>query len=168
MIKAVTKLFIDAFIHPIFTLFVAAIFKIAVFFHEVNVFVNHIPDLLHSQVIKTGVSQYFGNPSGFRRRKQMQCITELSGSQLGTFQIISIGLIDNDTIRHLHNTTLNPLQFIARTGQLNQQEEINHRVNSRFALSHSYGLHKNLIESGSFTKNNRLTCFTCHSSQRTG
>ena len=168
MIKAVTKLFIDAFIHPIFTLLVAAIFKIAVFFHEVNVFVNHIPDLLHSQVIKTGVSQYFGNPSGFRCRKQMQCITELSGSQLGTFQIISIGLIDNDTIRHLHNTTLNPLQFIARTGQLNQQEEINHRVNSRFALSHSYGLHKNLIESGSFTKNNRLTCFACHSSQRTG
>ena len=53
----------------------------------------------------------------------MQCITELSGSQLGTFQIISIGLIDNDTIRHLHNTTLNPLQFIARTGQLNQQEK---------------------------------------------
>ena len=97
----------------------------------------------------------------------MQCITELSGSQLGTFQIISIGLIDNDTIRHLHNTTLNPLQFIARTGQLNQQEKINHRVNSRFALSHSNGFYKDFIKSGSLTKHNRFTGLPGNSSQRT-
>ena len=54
----------------------------------------------------------------------MQRITELTGSQLGRFQIISVGFVDDNTVRHLHDSSFDALQFISRTCQLNQQEEI--------------------------------------------
>ena len=95
----------------------------------------------------------------------MQRITELSGSQLGTFQIISVGFINHNTVRHLHNATLDTLQFISCSCQLNQQEEIDHRMDNCLALSHSHGLHKDFIESGRLAKNNRFTRLTCYSSQ---
>ena len=97
----------------------------------------------------------------------MQRITELTGSQLGRFQIISVGFVDDNTVRHLHDSSFDALQFISRTCQLNQQEEIHHRMNSRFALSHSDGFHKDFIESGSLTEHNRFTGLPGNSSQRT-
>ena len=117
MIKAVTKLFIDAFIHPIFTLLVAAIFKIAVFLSQSQCIRKSYPrPPFTPQVIKNRSKSILWESIRIQAQEtDAMRITELSGSQLGTFQIISIGLIDNDTIRHLHNTTLNPLQFIART-----------------------------------------------------
>lgn len=56
----------------------------------------------------------------------MQRITKLSSSQLGTFQIISVRLVDNDAVCHFHNTTLDTLQFVARTGKLDKQEKVHH------------------------------------------
>lgn len=53
----------------------------------------------------------------------MQRITKLSSSQLGTFQIISVRLVDNDAVCHFHNTALDTLQFVARTGKLDKQEK---------------------------------------------
>lgn len=97
----------------------------------------------------------------------MQSVTKLSSSQFCTFQIIPVGLVDHNAVGHFHNTALNALQLVSCTCQLNQQEEIYHRMNSRFTLSHPDGFHKNLIESGSLAEYNRLTRFACHSSQRT-
>lgn len=95
----------------------------------------------------------------------MQRIAELTGSQLGRFQIISVGFVDHNTVRHFHDSAFDSLQFISRTCELNQQEEIHHRMNRRFALSYSNGFHKDFIESGSFAKHNGFTGLPCNSSQ---
>ena len=63
---------------------------------------------------------------GMVSRKKMQRITKLSSSQLGTFQIISVRLVDNDAVCHFHNTALDTLQFVARTGKLDKQEKVHH------------------------------------------
>ena len=53
----------------------------------------------------------------------MQCITEMSSSQLRLLDVITISLVDDDTVCHLHYTTLDTLQFISCSGKLYQQEE---------------------------------------------
>ena len=126
MIETVTELFINGFVHPIFALLVAAIFKVTVLFHKIDIFVDHIPYFLYPEVVKAGIGQYLRRPAALRSREKMQRITELSGGQLGTFQIISIRLVDDDTVRHLHNAALDALQLIARTGKLDKQEEVHH------------------------------------------
>ena len=88
--------------------------------------------------------------------------------QIGLVDIVSVRFIDDDTIGHLHNPALDTLKFIPRTGQLDQQEEVHHRMNSSFALSHSYRLYKDRVESGRFTQHDGLTRLACHATQRTG
>ena len=126
MIETVTKLFVNGFVHPIFTLLVTAVFKIAVIFHEVYILIYHIPYFLYSKIVEAGIGQDLRCPAALRSRKKVQCITELGSSQLGTFQIIPIRLVDDDTVRHLHDAALDALQLVARTGKLDKQEEIHH------------------------------------------
>ena len=42
----------------------------------------------------------------------MQSIAELRCGQFSTLQVITICLIDNNTVRHFHDTTLDALQFL--------------------------------------------------------
>jgi len=50
----------------------------------------------------------------------MQSVPELSGGEIRLIDIVSIRFIDNNTIRHFHDTSLDTLQFIAGTGKLDQ------------------------------------------------
>ena len=95
----------------------------------------------------------------------MKRIAEMSGGHLGTFDIISVGFVDDDPVGHLHNPSLDALQLIARTGQLDKQEEIDHRMYGRFALSHTDRLDEDGIESGRFAENNRFARLTGYSAQ---
>lgn len=47
----------------------------------------------------------------------------MTGSQFCFLNIAAVSFIDNDSIRHFHDTSLNPLQFITSTGQLDQQKK---------------------------------------------
>ena len=40
----------------------------------------------------------------------------MTGSQFCFLNIAAVGFIDNNSIRHFHDTSLNPLQFITSTG----------------------------------------------------
>ena len=167
MIKTIAKLLINTFIHPVFTLLIASILKVSVRFHKVDVFINHIPYLFHTYIIETGIRQDLWCPARVGSRKKMQSIAELGGSQVRFVYIISVSFVDNNAVRHFHDTALNTLKFITCACQLNQQEEIYHRVHSRFTLPHSHCLYKNLIETGGFTKNDRFTGFSRYTTQRT-
>lgn len=96
----------------------------------------------------------------------MEGIAELSGCQTGAFDVVAIGFVDDNAIGHLHDTTLDALQLVTRTCQLDEQEEINHRMDGRLALSYAHGLDKNLVIAGSFAKDNGFARLACHSSQR--
>ena len=78
----------------------------------------------------------------------MKRIAEVAGCQLRLLDVTTIRFVDYDAIRHFHDTTLDALKLIAGASQLDEQEKIDHGVNSGFALSYPYGFHKNLIESG--------------------
>ena len=115
MIKTIAKLLINTFIHPVFTLLIASILKVSVRLHKVDVFINHIPYLFHTYVIETGIRQDLWRPARIGSREKMQSIAELGCSQLGFVYIASIGFVDNNAVRHLHDTTLNALKFITCT-----------------------------------------------------
>ena len=78
----------------------------------------------------------------------MQGVPELSGGEIRLIDIVSIRFIDNNTVRHFHDTSLDTLQLISGTGQLNQQEEVHHRMYGRLALSDTHGLYEYGIETG--------------------
>ena len=54
----------------------------------------------------------------------MKGIAELRSREVAFIHIITVAFVNHDTIGHLHDTTLNPLQFISRSRQLDKQEEM--------------------------------------------
>ena len=168
MVEAVAQLFVNGLVHPVFALLIAAVFKIAVIFHKVNVFVDHIPHFFYTKIIETGISQHLGCPTALRSREEVQRITELRCCQSGPLQIVAISLINDNAIGHFHDAAFDALQLIARTRQLYQQEEVYHRMYGSLTLPHPYRLYKYLVETGSLTKHNRFTRLACHATQRTG
>jgi hypothetical protein len=98
----------------------------------------------------------------------MQRILQLPLCYFGFLDIVAVGLIDNDTIGHFHNSAFNALQLIPCTGKLYQQKEIDHRVHGSFRLPHPYRFHKNIVEPGRLAKNNGFSCFSGNTTQRTG
>ncbi len=94
----------------------------------------------------------------------MQSIAELRLRHPGLFQVVAIGLVDYNTVGHLHDTPFDPLQLIASSGKLDQEEEIDHRVDSRFRLTYPDSFHKNIVEPSSFAQNYCFTRFASHTS----
>ena len=79
--------------------------------------------------------------------------------------VVTVGLVDHDGIGHFHDPPFDPLQFVTRPGQQDQQEEIHHSVYGGFGLPHSDGLHENGIETRRLAKYDRLPGFSCHTTQ---
>ena len=96
----------------------------------------------------------------------MQGITEVGGRHLTAVDIVTVTLVDDDTIADFHDTTLDALQLIARTSHLDKQEKVDHRVASRFTLPHSNGLNENLVEACGLTQDDGLTRLTGHTAKR--
>ena len=95
----------------------------------------------------------------------MEGITEVGGGKVGLVDVITIGLVDDDGISHLHDTALDPLQFVASPSQLDEEEEVYHRVYSRLTLTDADGLDEDRIEACSLAEYDRLTRLTCYTSE---
>ena len=156
------QLLVDAFHHPVFGLLVALTFEIAVCAGELKIAVNHIPDLVYVQLIISGISHHLRHPARRCRRKQMQRRTELTGCQLGPFYIVAVGFVNDNAVGHLHDAALYALQLIAGTGQLNQQEEIDHGVGCRLALPYSHRLHEHRVVASRLTQHDCLARLPGH------
>ena len=78
----------------------------------------------------------------------MECVAELCGSQIGAFDVVAVGLVDDYAVGHFHDAALYALQLVACAGELYQQEEVDHRVNGGFALSYSYGFNEYVVIAG--------------------
>ena len=97
----------------------------------------------------------------------MQRIPKMARCQFRFLYVIAVGLVDDNAIRHLHDTPFDALQFISRARQLNQQKEIHHGVYRSFTLPHSHRFDEYLIKPSCLAQDNRLTGLSCHSAQRT-
>ena len=97
----------------------------------------------------------------------MKGVTEIGGCHLTLIDILAVTLVDDYAVGDFHDAALDALQLIASTSQLDEQEEIDHRMTSGLGLPYSYGLNKYLVEPCSLTKYNGFTRLTSHAAQRT-
>ena len=81
----------------------------------------------------------------------MEGIAEAGGGKVTFINVFAIALVDAYTVRYLHDTALDTLEFIAGAGKLNEQEEVNHGMTSSLALTNPDSLYEDFVESGSFT-----------------
>ena len=95
----------------------------------------------------------------------MQGIAEVGGSHLALIDILTIALIDNYAVGYFHYAALDSLEFITSASQLDEQEEINHRVACRLTLTNTDSFNKYLVESGSLAEDNGLTSLAGHTAQ---
>ena len=156
-----------ALVHPVFSLLVASIGKIAVGLHKVHILVNHIEYLLHTCAVESAVAQYLRTPSALGHGEEMERVAEVGGCHVTAVHVVAIALVYHDAIANLHDTALYALKLIACACHLNQQEEVNHRVTGRLTLTHTHGLYENLVESRSLAQNDGLASLTCYTTQRT-
>ena len=139
--------------------------EVAVLLHEINVAIDHIPHLLDAEGIETAIAQHLGTPAALWWREELQCVAEMRCGELGTLHIAAVAFVDDDAVGHLHDTAFDALQFVAGTGQLDEHEEIHHRVTRRLALTYTYGFHEYLVVAGSLTQDDGLARFACHTAQ---
>ena len=45
----------------------------------------------------------------------MEGVTEVGGGKISLVNVVAVSLVDYDSIGHLHDTALDPLQLVART-----------------------------------------------------
>ena len=76
----------------------------------------------------------------------MQGVAEVCGREVGLVDVVAIGLVDDDGIGHLHDAALDPLELIPRPSELDEEEEVYHRVYGRLALTDPDGLDKDRVE----------------------
>ena len=80
----------------------------------------------------------------------MQSVAEVCGSKFALIDIVSVAFVDDDAVGHFHDAALDALQLVACACQLDEQEEVDHRVTGRLALSHTNRLDENLVETSCF------------------
>ena len=64
-------------------------------------------------------------------------VAELGGGQVGALYVVAVGLVDDDSVGHLHDAALDSLELVACAGELDEQEEVDHRMDGCLALAHS-------------------------------
>ena len=98
----------------------------------------------------------------------MESAAELGLRKLRTMHIVAVGLVDHYTVGHLHDAAFDSLKLVARSGNLKEQEEVDHRMDGGLALPDAYGLDEYIVVTGSFAENYRFTRLTGHASERAG
>ena len=148
----------------VFALLIAAVNKVTIAAHKVEILVNHVPYLLYAGAVETAVAHHLWSPAALGHWEEMERIAEVGGGKLAAVNIITVALVDDDSVGNLHYSALYSLQLIACARNLYKQEEIHHGVTCCLALPHSNSLNKHLVESGSLAENNCLTRLACHTS----
>jgi hypothetical protein len=142
--------------------------KITVLFYKGKIAVDHIPHFRYTYLEIARIAKHFRSPPRRGCGEQMQCRAELRLRQACTVDIVAVGFVDDNPVGHLHDATLDTLQFVARTRKLYEQKEIYHRMHGGLALPHADSLHEYIVVAGSLTENYSLAGFTRHTSQRPG
>jgi len=98
----------------------------------------------------------------------VQGVAVLGLGDLGFGDVVAIGLVDDDAVGHFHDAPFDALQFITPTGNLDEQEEIDHGVNGCFRLANAYRFHKNGVKTSGFAEHNGFPGLAGHAAQGTG
>ena len=157
-----TQVLIDGLQHPVLLLLLTLLLEVACALHVLEIAVNHIPDLVDTQLKITAVGEHLGYPTARCGREQVEGVLELRGGQVGTLYVVTVSLVDHNAVGHLHNTSLYALKLIAGAGQLDKQKEVHHGMHGGLALAHTHGLNKYVIVAGGLAQHYRLTRLARH------
>ena len=166
VVEVQTQMLVNALIHPVFSLLVAAIVKKAISTHEVDILIDHVPHLLDAIAIETAIAEHLRLPAALRLWEEMEGVAEIGGRHLTAVYIVTIALVDDDAVADFHNITLDALQFIASAGYLDEQEEVDHRMAGGLALSHADGLYEDFVVACRLAEDDGLAGLTSHTAQR--
>ena len=120
VVETVAKLFVDAFVHPVFGLTGAFEVEETVCFYEIDEAKNHIQNFGDVVAGSAGIGNHFGFPAGFWHGKEVEGIEELGFGEFGLGEVVAVGFVDDDAVGHFHDAALDALKFVAATGDLNQ------------------------------------------------
>ena len=109
MVERVTQLLVDGLVHPVLALLVSTDIEITVCLDEVDILIDHIPDLLDACTIETTVTEDLWQPSTIGHREEMQGIPEIRSGHLALVDIVAVALVNDDTVADLHNTAFDTL-----------------------------------------------------------
>ena len=96
----------------------------------------------------------------------MQRVAEITCRQVAFVHVLSVAFVYYNAVGYFHNAALNALKLVAGACKLDQQEEVNHRVACRLALSYAYRLDEYLVVTRCLTQYYRLARLACHTAQR--
>ena len=161
-VEGVAEHVVDALVHPVFGLAVTLTVEVAVLLGEGDVFVDHGPDLVDADSVIAGVGEHFGEPTRLCRWEEVEGVAEVARGHLGAADVVTVGLVDDDAVSHLHDAALDTLELVARASQLDEQEEVDHRMDGRLALAHADGLDEDGVEACGLTEDDRLARLTGH------
>ena len=80
-------------------------------------------------------------------------------------QIVPIRLVDDDSIRQLHNSLLDALQIITGAGQHHQHKEVYHRAHRGFRLANPHCFNQNHIVACRLAHEHSFTALARHTPQ---
>ena len=166
VVEMALQMLVDGFVHPIFFLLTALFLEVAALAHGFEISVDHFPHLVDVVAIVARIGGDLWCHATWWHGEEVERVAELVGGKVGAVHVVAVALVDADAISHFHNATLDALQFIACAGELNQQEEIHHRVNGGFALAHTHGLDKDIVVAGSLTEHDGFARLASHTAKR--
>ncbi len=107
-------------------------------------------------------------PAGSGRRKEVEGAPELSLSESGAVDVVAVGFVDDDSVGHFHDSAFDSLEFVAGSGELEQEEEVDHRVDGCLALPYADSLDEDVVESGCFAEYDRFAGLACDATEGAG
>ena len=75
----------------------------------------------------------------------MQSILVVDAGSLRRGAIGSIGFVDHDHVRQLHDSALHALQFVSGTSERDEQKKIDHVMHGGFGLADSNGFDQDIL-----------------------
>ena len=140
--------------------------EIAVLLDMVEIFLHSLPNLLQTCFGHRRRGVYLGPPARFGHGEEPQCTLKLRLRQFRLVDVLAVGLGDDHQVGHLHNAALDALQLVACTGNLQQHEEVDHRMYGCFRLSDADRLDEYHVESGGLAQYDRLARLAGYAAQR--
>jgi len=137
--------------HPVAVLLAPLGGELAAFLHRFPEGDHVLPDGVDPLVLQGTAKLHRHDPVRAFRRHHVQGVFVLAAGEVGAGAVVPFSLVDDDGIGDLHDATLDPLQLVTGTRQLQQQEHVDHRGDGDFRLADANRLDDDDIVAGRLT-----------------
>ena len=168
--RIVEEVIFDGEIYPVVEnpdiLFVAVLVEEAVGFGVLFEVAHDLPHFVDGGVFDGGAGGDGHYPAILVQREEVQGRLVAGAGHFGGVDVVAVGLVDDEGVGHLHDAAFDALQFVAGTGEHQQQEEIDHRLDDGFGLSHADGFDDDDVEAGGLAQHDGFAGLAGHAAER--